>query len=261
MEDAPNPPKKAAPRTRRTTPAAAPTTPKTRPARSQVTARAEKAPAPVKRAPNKTITETIRPPKPPKAVKPKAPEPVEAPPVDPPLWAHLVADPGFAAEHVSREAARRLGPDARDWVQRMESRYPTAGPDALARLATMELIRTGRRQGAASGTGGAVGSWANVGLAARTQARMVLTLAAVYGLDPTSEDRARDLLELQRVPRLTQPATSAVVNGGRLLAAVAVRRIAARLMPFGAAVAGSIHSGRELDDLARRSITRFRTKG
>jgi hypothetical protein len=176
----------------------------------------------------------------------------------PPLWARLVADPGYAAEHLAREAVRRLGPEAGDWVARMRLRYPTATSDGLARLATAELIRTARRQGAGALFGGAAGSGAALAVLARTHARLILTVAAVYGLDPTADARDREVLDLLRVPRLTQPGVVAGLNGGRVLGALAARRLAARAVPFGAAIAGIIHSGRSTEALAVRAVRAYR---
>ena len=196
-------------------------------------------------------------------------EPIPVPAVAPtaavpagnaPLWARIVADPGFAAEHLVRDAVRRTGPEAREWVDRMRRRYPGARDDALARLAVDEHIRSARRQGAGAAVAGPAGAWLGLGLRGRTGVRLALTVAAVYGSDPTGEARVRDLLELLRVPRLTQPAPVAVGNLGRLAGGVAVVRAAARLMPFGSAVAGAVHSGRACDDLARRAIDRYRPK-
>jgi hypothetical protein len=200
-------------------------------------------------------------------VEPAAPNGPVAPPGDQrtaPLWARLVADPGFAPEHVIRESVRLAGPQAQDWVDRMHVRYPDARPDALARLAATELTREARRRGAgnaAAGRAGAiasVGAVVSVGAVARVQVRLALTVAAVYGLDPTSEARTREVADLLRVPRLTQPTAAAVGNIGRLAAGVAVRRVASRLLPFGAAVAGAVHGGRSTEDLATRAISRFR---
>jgi hypothetical protein len=142
----------------------------------------------------------------------------------------------------------------------MRQRYPGARDDALARLAVDEHIRVARRQGAGSAVAGPAGPWLGLGLRGRTEARLALTVAAVYGLDPTGEARVRDLLELLRVPRLTQPGRAAAGNLGRLAGGVAVVRAAARLLPFGAAVAGAVHGGRGCDDLGRRAIDRYRPK-
>ena len=57
-----------------------------------------------------------------------------------------------------------LGPDAREWVDRMRQRYPGARDDALARLAVDEHIRVARRQGAGSAVAGPAGPWLGLGL-------------------------------------------------------------------------------------------------
>jgi hypothetical protein len=142
----------------------------------------------------------------------------------------------------------------------MRRRYPGARDDALARLAVDEHVRSARRQGAATAVAGPVGAWLSLGLRGRTEVRLALTVAAVYGSDPTGEARVRDLLELLRVPRLTQPVPVAVSNLGRLVGGVAVVRAAAGLVPFGAAVASAVHGGRGCDDLGRRAIDRYRPK-
>jgi hypothetical protein len=177
---------------------------------------------------------------------------------DAPWWARIVADPGFAPEHIVREAIRSLGPQAHQWVERTRQRYPDASPDALARLAAEEHVRTARSQAVANTT--ILGSMAEVGLLARTHASLVLTIAAVYGADPTADDRIPDLLQLLPIPRLTQPSLDAAGRVARVVGAVAVRRVAARIVPFGAAVAGFIHSGRTTQDVAVRSIDRYRPK-
>ena len=92
------------------------------------------------------------------------------------------------------------------------------------------------------------------------QEQLFLELINRARLDPTGEARVRDLLELLRVHRLTQPGRAAAGNLGRLGGGVAVVRAAARLLPFGAAVAGAVHGGRGCDDLGRRAIDHYRPK-
>jgi len=200
---------------------------------------------------------------------PEAPPPLEAAPPPAiaapvassrpvPLWARLVADPGYAPEHVARAAVRQLGPQAADWVARVRERYPDATADGVARLAARHFTRAAHRQGAATGAAGPVGSLATVGVVAQTQARLVLCIAAAYGLDPRAEARAHDLIMLLRVPRLTEPALAALADAGRPIVAYAVRRVAARVIPFGAAVAGAVHGGRSTEAVAGRAVHRFR---
>jgi hypothetical protein len=174
-----------------------------------------------------------------------------------PLWARVVADPGYTPEHLAREAVRRVGPDAADWVARVRHRYPDAAPQAIARLAAAEAIRTTRRVGAGGGAAGLLGTAASAGPLARTQARLVLTIAAAYGVDPTEDTRAREILDLVHAPRLTQPTADAVRNAGRLAAAVAVRRLATRATPLGAAIVGAVQSGRSTERLAARAMAHY----
>jgi hypothetical protein len=177
-----------------------------------------------------------------------------------PLWARIVADPGYAAEHAAREAIWRLGPEAHDWVARARRRYPNARSDAMARLASKEAARAARRHGAGTGAAGPMGSVAAIGMLAGSQARLVLTIAAAYDFDPNSEERVRDLLVLLRIPRLTQPTFAALRNAGRVVSGYATRRVAAKFVPFGAAIAGAVQGGRSTDDLATRAIALFRAR-
>jgi len=174
-----------------------------------------------------------------------------------PLWARVVADPGYTPEHLAREAVRRVGPEAADWVARVRHRYPDAAPHAIARLAAAEAVRVTRRVGAGGGATGLLGAAASAGPLARTQARLVLTIAATYGVDPTDDARARELLDLVHAPRLTQPTADAVRNASRLAAAIAVRRLARRATPVGAAIVGAVQSGRSTEMLAARAIAHY----
>jgi hypothetical protein len=62
------------------------------------------------------------------------------------------------------------------------------------------------------------------------------------------------------VPRLTQPTLAAAGNVGRVFGAFALRRIAARVLPFGAPIASMVHSGLSTEQVALRAIDRFRPK-
>jgi hypothetical protein len=127
------------------------------------------------------------------------------------LWDRMKADPQYAPEHLALEAIRRLGPQAQAWVQRTRARQPDLGPEALARLAVRRFTAHARLSGAVSGAAGLPGAVVDVGVLAWTQARMVLHVAAAYGVDPTHPDRAVDLLVLQRVHRIAETAR----RGGR----------------------------------------------
>jgi hypothetical protein len=179
------------------------------------------------------------------------------------LWSRVLADPGFAAEHVAQDAVRRLGPRAQAWVDRTRHRYPDARPDALALLAVAEHARSARRRALNGAFPGrlapVVGAGIDLGVLTRTHASLVLTIGAVYGAEPNSPDRAADLLAVLRVPRLTQSGPAAARNLGRLVASVAIRRMAGQIVPFGTTAASIVHSGGSMEAIGRRAINRFRT--
>jgi hypothetical protein len=141
------------------------------------------------------------------------------------LWDRMTADPQYAPEHLAREAVRRLGPEARAWVDRARGQHPGITPDRLAQLAVRRFVNRARISGAASGAAGLPGAVLDVGVLAWTQARMVLHIAACYGHDPVHPDRAIDLLMLQRVHRVAETARLALgVAAGRERAALLFNR-------------------------------------
>lgn len=202
------------------------------------------------------------------------------------LWDQMKADPQYAPEHLAREAVRRLGPDARKWVDRTRVQYPGIQPDALAQLAARRFVNRARLSGAASGAAGLPGAVLDVGVLAWTQARMVLYIAASYGHDPTHPDRAADLLVLQRVHRVaetarlalgvaagreraaalftrpTVPLPRAVLLLGLRLARMAgvrvAKRVVAKMVPGAAIVLGSWANSSATRDLARRAMALYR---
>jgi hypothetical protein len=114
-------------------------------------------------------------------------------------WAKLVADPGHAPELLALAAVQTIGPRAKDWASRHREAYPNATDAGLARLATKQFTRFGT---VASIFGAVAGSYAPIALlgsSALAHAELVLHLAAAYGLDPTDEQRAAELLVLTRV--------------------------------------------------------------
>ena len=82
-----------------------------------------------------------------------------------------------------------------------------------------------RLSGAVSGAAGLPGAVIDVGVLAWTQARMVLHIAAAYGVDPRHADRATDLLVLQKVHKVAETARLALgVAAGRERAGALLRR-------------------------------------
>lgn len=147
--------------------------------------------------------------------KPEAAPAVEGPPAG--LWDRMREDPQYAPEHLALEAVRQLGPEAAQWARRVRAEQPGTVPvEALADQAVRRFVNHARFPGAASGATGLPGLVIDVGLLAWTQARMVLHVAAAYGLNATHHDRAVDLLVLQKVHKAAQDARLALgVAAGR----------------------------------------------
>jgi len=181
--------------------------------------------------------------------------PARTPEISPPLWARLVADPGFAPEHIAREAIAKLGPAAMDWSATMRARYPHATPDGLARLAAREFVTQATR---ISGLAGVFGAAAGASALGYAQARLVLHIAAAYGVDATSEDRVKDLLRLLRIPRLTEPTGRATLEVGRALSGWALRRAVRRLGRGAAPIVGAYLGARSSTELADRATAHYR---
>jgi hypothetical protein len=141
-------------------------------------------------------------------------EEIAAPPAG--LWERMKADPQYAPEHLALEAVRRLGPEAARWVERVRAARPELSPDELADVAVGKFVNLARLSGAVSGAAGLPGAVVDIGVLAWTQARMVLHVAACYGVDPTREERATDLLVLQKVHKVAETARVALsVAAGR----------------------------------------------
>ena len=206
------------------------------------------------------------------------------------LWARMRADPQYAPEHLALEAVRRLGPEARQWAERARSQQPGLHPDALAQLAVKRFTTHARISGAMSGAAGLPGAVVDVGVLAWTQSRMVLHIAAAYGLDPTAPERATDLLVLQKVHKAAETALVAlgVATGrerasmlftnssgaplGRVMLSLGVklaqmagiraaRRMFAKLIPGASVLLGTWANSAATTELARRARELYRTAG
>ena len=92
-----------------------------------------------------------------------------------------------------------IGPRAKEWAARISDAYPTATSAGKARLAVRQFTRFGGLSTVCAAVAGSYAPVALLGTAALTQADLVLHIAAAYGLDPTEERRAADLLVLTRV--------------------------------------------------------------
>jgi hypothetical protein len=133
-----------------------------------------------------------------------------------PLWSRMKSDPQYAPEHLALDAVRRLGPEAASWAARYRVDNPGISPDTLAAVAVRRFTTLARISRSVSGATGLPAAVLDVGVLAWTQSRMVLHIAAAYGLDPAAPERAVDLLVLQRVHKGTESARTALgVAAGR----------------------------------------------
>jgi hypothetical protein len=208
-----------------------------------------------------------------------------APPAS--LWDRMKDDPQYAPEHLALEAVRRLGPEAHRWVGRVRTARPELVPDGLAEVAQKKFVNYARFSGAVSGAAGLPGAVVDVGVLAWTQARMVLHIAASYGVDPRDPDRATDLLVLQNVHKYAETARlalgvaagrekpGALLTGsgdkqmGRVLMKLGVRlaqmagvraakRMFAKVIPGAAIILGTWANSSATTDLAQRTRAHYR---
>ncbi|MEV7228775.1 EcsC family protein [Polymorphospora sp. NPDC051019] len=216
---------------------------------------------------------------------PAADDGTAAPPAS--LWEKMRADPQYAPEHLALEAVRRLGPEARRWVERVHLQQPGLHPDVVAQKAAKKFINLARLSGAVSGATGLPGAVVDVGVLAWTQARMVLHIAAAYGVDPAHPDRATDLLVLQKVHKVAETARMALgVAAGREKAGAlfrsgtktpvgqvalklgmklaqmagvkAAKKLFAKMIPGAAIILGTWANSSATTDLARRAQALYR---
>jgi hypothetical protein len=126
------------------------------------------------------------------------PRPIVAP-ANIEAWAKIVADPAHSPELLALAAVQTIGPRAKEWADRVASLYPNAGPDSRARLAVRQFTRFGGLSTVCAAVAGSYAPLALLGTAAITHADLALHIAAAYGLDPTDERRAAELLVLTKV--------------------------------------------------------------
>lgn len=199
------------------------------------------------------------------------------------LWARMKTDPQYAPEHLALEAVRRLGPEAAEWAVQVRAERPEATPDEIADLAVKHFTTLARLSGALSGVTGLPGAAVDVGVLAWTQARMVLHVAAAYGVDPAASERATDLLVLQRVHKVAETARTALgvaagrerasrlfadTGGGTLvklslrlaqMAGVrAARKMFAKMVPGAGVILGTWVNSAATKDLAKRAQEHFK---
>jgi hypothetical protein len=216
---------------------------------------------------------------------PAGPDAPETPPAT--LWDRMRDDPQYAPEHLALEAVRRLGPEAAQWAERERAAHADRPAQELADQAVRKFVNHARFSGAVSGAAGLPGAVLDVGVLAWTQARLVLHVAAAYGVDPRHPDRATDLLVLQKVHKVAESARLALgvaagreragalfgLGGQRPLGRVmlqlgvrlaqmagvrAAKRIVAKVIPGAAIVLGTWANSSATKDLAERAHALYR---
>ena len=202
------------------------------------------------------------------------------------LWQRMKADPEYAPEHLALEAVTRLGPKMAQELEKLKGQNPGAPADALANMVVYRYVNQSRLSGAVSGAVPLAGAVLDIGVLAWTQARMVLMLAATYGVDPTHPDRAVDLLVLQGIHKYTQTARAAlgVARGRERLEVLlpadrpemrkvmmrlalklaqmagvrAVKKMVAKLIPGAAIILGGVTNGNATKSLGARAVALYR---
>ncbi len=204
------------------------------------------------------------------------------------LFDHMRADPLHAPEYLALAAVERFGPDAQEWIAEFRSRFPHVTDEHLASVTRKKFVRLSSYSGAVAGVAGGVGAVLDFGVLAWNQAQMVIYLATIFGQDPTSRDRAAELLMLQNVHKVMDTAQTAldvaarrknptellkhsdtVTESGGSLTTLAVtlakmvgmklaRKGLMKLIPFASVPLGAIANASSTGDLADRAIAMYR---
>jgi hypothetical protein len=145
----------------------------------------------------------------------------------PTIFSKVAADPGHAPELLALAAVQSIGPRAKEWAKRTREAYPKATDAAVARLAADQFTRFTSPTSIVTALTGSYAPSTLIATTALTHARVILHVAAAYGIDPTDEARAADLLVLTRIQPSREDAEAALAAARRKQAATdTVKRIA-----------------------------------
>lgn len=186
------------------------------------------------------------------AAKKAAPVPDTEPVRTPAPTPTGTAVPRLPEERLAQTAVQRYGSAARTWAASLRTTYPRATPDGLARLAARDHVRLARATGAAAALSGPLGPVLNTAAVLALQARLVVHVAAAYGVEP-AEAEIRQLISTPATLRSASlNAVARLLPGAALVPGVA-------LVPGAALVLGPLADGRLLDRLATRAIDHYRS--
>lgn len=204
----------------------------------------------------------------------------------PGLLKAMLADPVHAPERLALEAVRLCGPDTARWSERVRREDPRATTAELSMRTRERFTRLSQASGAASGALGLPGAVADMAVTAWSQARMILALAALHGLDPTERERAAEILYFtdvykavamaekalaltSRKPapsteksdssllRNSRAAMALTMSLGRMLGKRTVKKLITRAIPFGAVPVSAWSNGRSMRQLADRAVAEY----
>jgi hypothetical protein len=205
--------------------------------------------------------------------KPLAASTKEAEQRKPTTFTRLTADPGHTPELLALAAVQTIGPRAKEWAERTREAYPKATDAALARLAADQFTRFSSPNSIVGALAGSYVPATLVATSALTHARVILHVAAAYGIDPTDEARAADLLVLTRVHPDRDAAESALAAAkraertkmtgrlGRMVATNAVGwavvRLVSRYFPGTRLLAAALVTRSSARNMAERANTHY----
>jgi len=209
-----------------------------------------------------------------KAMPTNADEARDADQPQPTIVSRLAADPGHAPELLALAAVQTIGPRAKEWAQRTREAYPKATDAAVARLAADQFTRLTSPTSIVTALAGSYAPSTLIATTALTHARVILHVAAAYGIDPTDEARAADLLVLTRVQpsrenaeaalaaaKQQQRATDTAKRIARMVATNAAGWVAVKLVsryfPGTSLLAASLVSRSSARNMAERAITHY----
>jgi hypothetical protein len=192
----------------------------------------------------------------------------------PTIVSRIAADPGHAPELLALAAVQTIGPRAKEWAQRTREAYPKATDAAVARLAADQFTRLTSPTSIVTALAGSYAPSTLIATTALTHARVILHVAAAYGIDPTAEARAADLLVLTRIQpsrenaeaalaaaKQQQTATDTVQRIARMVATNAAGWVAVKLVsryfPGTSLLAAALVSRSSARNMAERANTHY----
>ena len=188
------------------------------------------------------------------------------------MWAIIRKHPRHAPGALALAAVAKYGPGAGTQANWLRQTYPDVEPERLARVAIRSAER--RARVAALITSLPLGGLGTLSGELWAHARLVLDIAAIYGLDPSDPARAAEILALLGLYPDASAAEASIrdlngesVGNGRRppglprfgdAAATLVRSAAARAVPGSAIVLASLAAPAAAADLGARAIRFYR---